>query len=61
MTYQEQLSPWMVQQQLPNVENRVLARFRRRGDADAYLKLMKEMRPSLALSVIFSTEHVGSC
>lgn len=59
MTYQQQLSPWIVQQHLPNVEHRTLARFRRRGDADAYLTVMKQMRPSLILSVIFSVEETA--
>lgn len=53
MTYQEKLNPWTVQQQAPNVEDRVLARFRRRGDADAYLTLVKRERPASMLSVIF--------
>ncbi|MGB3496119.1 MAG: hypothetical protein WBA57_25545 [Elainellaceae cyanobacterium] len=53
MTYQEKLNPWTVQQKAPNVEDQVLARFRRRGDADAYLTLMQRERPTSMLSIIF--------
>lgn len=59
MTYQEKLNPWTVQQQVPNVEDRVLARFRRRGDADAYLSLMQRERPGSMLSVIFCGSRKG--
>lgn len=56
MTYKEQLNPWTVQQQLPDVERRILARFRRRVDADSYLNAMQQMRPGSSFSVVFAVE-----
>ncbi len=53
MTYQEQLSPWVVHQLLPNLKQQTLARFRRRNEADAYLKTMKQMRPHSRYEVSF--------
>ncbi|MEB3211738.1 MAG: hypothetical protein VKL39_10295 [Leptolyngbyaceae bacterium] len=55
MTYQEQLNPWTVQNQHPQMGQQVIARFRRRGDADAYLNTMQNLRPGLKLSVAFAT------
>ncbi len=54
MTYQEKLNPWTVQNQHPNLGQQVIARFRRRGEADAYLNAMQQMRPSMRLSVAFA-------
>lgn len=54
MTYQEKLNPWTVQNQHPNLGQQVIARFRRRGEADAYLNAMQQMRPGLKLSVAFA-------
>lgn len=56
MTYQEQLNPWMVQNQHPQLGQQIIARFRRRGEADAYLNAMQQMRPSMRLSVAFATK-----
>jgi hypothetical protein len=53
MTYQEQLSPWVVHQLLPNLKQQTLARFRRRNEADAYLRAMKQMRPQSRYEVSF--------
>ncbi len=56
MTYQEQLNHWTVQNQHPQLGQQVIARFRRRGEADAYLNAMQQMRPSMKLSVAFATK-----
>jgi hypothetical protein len=55
MTYQEQLNPWTVQNQHPQMGQQVIARFRRRGEADAYLNTMQNLRPNLKLSIAFAT------
>lgn len=57
MTYQEQLNPWTVQNQHPSLGQQVIARFRRRGEADAYLNAMQQMRPSMKLSIAFAVER----
>lgn len=53
MKYQEQLTPWVVYQLLPNVERQVVTRFRRRNDADSYLKVLKQTRPNTEFVVAF--------
>ncbi|MGJ3250005.1 MAG: hypothetical protein ACFE0J_02570 [Elainellaceae cyanobacterium] len=56
MNYQEQLNPWVVHQLLPNLTQQTLARFRRRNEADAYLRVMKQMRPHLRFTVAFEVQ-----
>jgi hypothetical protein len=54
MKYQDQLSPWVIHQLLPNLQNLpVVARFRRRNDAEAYLKLIKQMKPNTQYAISF--------
>ncbi|MEM7770128.1 MAG: hypothetical protein AAGA75_15605 [Cyanobacteria bacterium P01_E01_bin.6] len=59
MTYQEQLNPWMVQNQHPKMGQQVIARFRRRGEADAYLSTMQQLRPGMQLSVAFAAQPLA--
>ncbi|MEL6222035.1 MAG: hypothetical protein AAFR31_05260 [Cyanobacteria bacterium J06627_8] len=56
MTYQERLNPWTVQSQHPQMGQQVIARFRRRGEADAYLNTMQNLRPGMRLFVAFSAQ-----
>jgi hypothetical protein len=61
MNYQDQLNPWVVHQLLPNLQQQALARFRRRNEADAYLKAMQQMRPYSRYAVVFEvTRPPGS-
>jgi hypothetical protein len=53
MSYQDKLSPWVVNKLLPNMKQLTVNRFRRRNDADAYLKMLKEMNPHAHFSVSF--------
>lgn len=56
MRYQEQLTPWVVYQLLPNLERQVVTRFRRRNDADSYLKVLKQTRPNTEFIVAFDAK-----
>lgn len=56
MTYHDQLNPWTVQQLQPNAEQKVIARFRRRAEADSYRNAMQQMRPGSRFLVAFATE-----
>jgi hypothetical protein len=53
MTYQDKLSPWVVNKLLPNMKQMTVNRFRRRNDADAYLKMLRQMNPHDEFSVTF--------
>jgi hypothetical protein len=54
--YQDQLNPWVIYQQLPNLQNLpVVARFRRRNDAESYLKLIQQMKPHAKYAISFDT------
>jgi len=39
MTYIEKLNPWCIVRHFPNMQNKIVARFRRRNDAEAHLTL----------------------
>jgi hypothetical protein len=53
MSYQDKLTPWVVNKLLPNMKQMTVNRFRRRNDADAYLKMLKQMNPTAQFSVTF--------
>lgn len=55
MTYQEQLNPWVIHQLMPDFTQRAVSRFRRRTDAEAYIKIMKQMRPSVEFAIAFES------
>jgi hypothetical protein len=55
MNYQEQLTPWVVYQLLPDLQRQVVIRFRRRNDADSYLKVLQQTRPKADFVVAFET------
>lgn len=51
--YQQQLHPWCLIQQLPTMQNREVARFRRRNDADAHLRTLRQLSPSAQYTIVF--------
>lgn len=53
MNYQEQLSPWVIHQLLPDCQQQAIARFRHRNDAEGYLKAMSQMRPNSKFAIAF--------
>jgi hypothetical protein len=53
MKYQEQLTPWVVYQLTSDADRHVVTRFRRRNDADSYLKVLKQTRPNSQFVVAF--------
>lgn len=53
MSYQEQLSPWVVHKLMPNFQQAAVARFRHRNDAEAYLKLVSRMMPHMRFTIAF--------
>ena len=51
--YQQQLHPWCLIQQLPKMQNREVARFRRRNDADAHQRVLRQLMPSAHYTIVF--------
>lgn len=57
MQYQKQLSPWVINRHLPNLQREVVARFRRRSDAEAYLKVMQRVAPNAQFVITFEVNE----
>jgi hypothetical protein len=53
MTYQQQLNPWVIHRLLPNLSQFTVTRFRRRNEAEAYLKVLKETQPQSQFAITF--------
>ncbi|MCU0566607.1 MAG: hypothetical protein MUF49_08425 [Oculatellaceae cyanobacterium Prado106] len=53
MTYRDQLYPWCIIRLFPDSRSTIVARFRRRLDAEAHLKLLQELTPSATYQVVF--------
>ncbi len=53
MTYAERLFPWCIIRLLPNLQRLIVARFRRRGDAEAHLKTLQRMVPHVTYEIVF--------
>ena len=53
MTYFNLLHPWCIIRSLPNLQQIVVARFRRRNDAESHLKIISRLIPSVTYTIIF--------
>ena len=53
MTYRASLHPWCIICHLPNAQTIIVARFRKRNDAESYLKTFKQVTPEAIYSLIF--------
>lgn len=51
--YRQQLQPWCIVQQLPNMQNRVVTRLRRRNDADDHLRVLRQRSPQMQYTIVF--------
>ncbi|MDF5711010.1 MAG: hypothetical protein PUP90_25890 [Nostoc sp. S4] len=54
MTYLEKLSPWCIVRLKPNMQNQIVARFRRRSDAEAHLQVLCRLIPGVSFTLIFN-------
>ncbi|GAX46000.1 hypothetical protein NIES4075_70210 [Tolypothrix sp. NIES-4075] len=45
--------PWCIIRQLPNMQRLVVARFRGRNDADAYLQILRQLLAQVDHIIIF--------
>ncbi|HAG84877.1 MAG TPA: hypothetical protein DCL61_27945 [Cyanobacteria bacterium UBA12227] len=53
MTYRTKLFPWCIIRHLPNMRSRLVARFRRRRDAESHLRILQQLLPTTAHTIIF--------
>ncbi|MGF1499304.1 MAG: hypothetical protein ACFB8W_21130 [Elainellaceae cyanobacterium] len=52
-TYTEQLHSWCVVRSLPVSKPQIVARFRRRGDAEMHLKVVQRLSPGVVFGIVF--------
>lgn len=55
MTYKEKLNPWCIIRPVPNLQAQIIARFRRRVDAEGRLKILNRMTPNSSFEIVFDT------
>jgi hypothetical protein len=53
MTYQQQLSPWVINKVLPDLQQSVVYRCRRRHEAESYLKVLVRHQPDAQFQIGF--------
>ncbi len=53
MTYLERLSPWCIVKLLPNMQRLVVARCRRRNDAEEHLRVLRRLVPKANYALVF--------
>ncbi|HEY9798309.1 MAG TPA: hypothetical protein V6D30_21940 [Leptolyngbyaceae cyanobacterium] len=59
MTYLESLSPWCIVKLMPNMQRLVVARCRRRNDAEEHVRVLRRLLPGTTFAIIFDSalEH----
>lgn len=55
MSYRDQLQPWCVVRFLPDARSIVVARFRRRSDAEAHQRILRQILPTATYSIVFDS------
>jgi hypothetical protein len=53
MIYRDSLSPWCVIQHLPKLQYALIARFRKRNDAEDYVKVLRRMNLAIVYEIVF--------
>ncbi|HAX88527.1 MAG TPA: hypothetical protein DCY91_20235 [Cyanobacteria bacterium UBA11370] len=57
MNYHEKLSPWTIIRLQPNLRHTIVTRFRRRGDAEGYLRALQRIMPQVQFTIVFDITH----
>ena len=57
MTYFERLHPWCLIRLLPNCQRIVVARFRKRNDADEHLRVLQRLVKHRTFVIIFDSQE----
>lgn len=53
MPYKEGLNSWIIVRLLPNLQRRVVGRFRSWSDADGQIRILRQLLPEARLIVVF--------
>ena len=53
MTYLEKLHPWCIIRPLPNLQRRIVARCRRRNEAESHLQVLRRLMPTVPFEIVF--------
>lgn len=62
MTYYQQLHPWCIVRLLPDMQRPVVFRFRRRNDAEAHLRILRQQDMNQHYEIVFDAvlaSHAG--
>lgn len=57
MSYSDQLHPWVIYRRLPNLQRQAIERFRRRNDAEHYLKAMQRLSPAAEFELVYEVDQ----
>jgi hypothetical protein len=57
MLYRDRLHPWCIIRLLPNARTIIVARFRRRNNAEAHMKVLRRMKPDAIYQIMFDTQQ----
>ncbi len=52
-TYKHNLFPWCIIRPLPNCKRYIVARFRRRNDAESHLQVLRRLMPTVPFEIVF--------
>ncbi|MBD0343885.1 MAG: hypothetical protein ICV63_03435 [Coleofasciculus sp. Co-bin14] len=52
-TYRHQLFPWCIIRPLPNLKRYIVARFRRRNNAESHLQVLRRLMPTVPFEIVF--------
>ncbi len=52
--YRQQLHPWCIIRLLPKAQRITVARFRKRNDADAHLRVLRRLIPNATFIIVFA-------
>jgi hypothetical protein len=53
MTYFEKLHPWCIVRPVPNLQWRIIARYRRRNDAESHVQILRQLTPNVPYQIVF--------
>jgi hypothetical protein len=53
MPYKQRLNSWIIVRLLPNLQRRVVGRFRSWSDADGQISILRQLLPEARLIVVF--------
>ncbi|MDF5739819.1 MULTISPECIES: hypothetical protein [unclassified Nostoc] len=58
MRYIDKLHPWCIVRHFPSMQHQIVARFRRRSNAEAHLQALRRLMPSATFTIMFNLEVV---